>query len=280
MKRVLVLWWSQSGQLEGCMRAFCEPLEASGVELVYRRVEPAVAYPFPWSVSAFFGQFPETFLEEGVDIDFEPPEGDFDLVIVASQVWFLKPSPPFCRLLSRHPALFAGRRVLTLVACRNMWIRGWGRLAERIREAGGDITDRVVAVHSGSVLASYFTTLAWMLTGKRDALKPLGKAEIAAQTVERVRGLGERFASGEHVDEAPISLTHALGEQLVGRTFFPLLAAIGHLTPRQGILRTLFAWFQMSFTISAVLTLLGPCMLVRLLFGRWVDPWLREQARL
>ena len=179
------------------MRAFCEPLEASGVELVYRRVEPAIAYPFPWSVSAFFGQFPETFLEEGVDIDFEPPEGDFDLVIVASQVWFLKPSPPFCRLLSRHPALFAGRRVLTLVACRNMWIRGWGRLAERIREAGGDITDRVVAVHSGSVLASYFTTLAWMLTGKRDALKPLGKAEIAAQTVERVRGLGERFASGD-----------------------------------------------------------------------------------
>jgi len=278
--KVLVLWWSQSGQLERCMRAFCEPLEGAGWELTYARVEPAVAYPFPWNVSAFFGQFPETFREEGVDIEFAPPEGDFDLVITASQVWFLKPSPPFQRLLRDHPRLFEGRRVLTLVACRNMWIRGWGRLAQRIREAGGVITDRVVAVHSGSVLASYFTTLAWMLTGKRDALKPLGKAEIAARTVAEVGELGKRFAAGEHVDQAPISLTHALGEQLVGRTFFPLLAAIGKLTPRGSVLRTLFAWVQMTFTISAVFAFLLPCMGGRLLFGRWVDPWLREQARL
>ena len=278
--RVLVLWWSQSGQLENCMRAFCSPLEEAGHELVYAEVKPSEPYPFPWNVSAFFGQFPETFREEGVDLDFEPPGGDFDLVVTASQVWFLKPSPPFTRLLSDHPELFRGRRVLTLVACRNMWIRGWGRLAERIRGAGGAITDRVVAVHSGSVLASYFTTLAWMLTGKRDALKPLGKAEIAAQTVEKVRDLGRRFAAGEHVDEAPISLTHALGEQFVGRTFFPLFAALGSLTPRGGVLRSLFAWFQMSFTLSAVFTFLLPCMLVRLLFGRWVDPWLQEQARL
>ena len=280
MKRVLVLWWSQSGQLEDCMRAFTAPLQDAGVEIVYARVEPAVPYPFPWNVSAFFGQFPETFREEGVDIAFEIPSGDFDTVITASQVWFLKPSPPFTRLLSQHPELFAGRRVINLVVCRNMWIRGWGRLAERIRGAGGTITDRVVAVHSGSVFASYFTTLAWMLTGRRDAIKPLGKAEIAAQTVEQVGVLGAKLAAGERVDSAPMSLTHALGEQLVGRTFFPLLAALGSLTPKDTILRTLFAWLQMTFTISAVFAFLLPCMLVRLLFGRWVDPWLQERARL
>ena len=41
-------------------------------------------------------------------------------MILAYQVWYLAPSPART-LIKTHPEAFRDRRVITVIACRNMW---------------------------------------------------------------------------------------------------------------------------------------------------------------
>jgi hypothetical protein len=54
MKRVLVISYSQTGQLEAVVRRLLDPLEAS-CDVSVRRVvlEPVTPYPFPWPLVRF-----------------------------------------------------------------------------------------------------------------------------------------------------------------------------------------------------------------------------------
>lgn len=290
-QRILVLHFSQSGQLLAGAEALAEPLREAGHEVHLAPIVPARAYPFPWTVTAFFGMFPEVFLGETEPVQqVEIPEGPWDLVVVASTIWFLSPSQPWWSFLHTEQAaeLFRGQRVLTLIGCRNMWIRGWRKLVGRLEQLGATVVDRVVFTHSGSVFASYFSTLAWMLTGKRDAMKALPKAQVDEATLLRVKEIGRALAGrldqdGPLLADQPthsVSHAHALGEQLVGRTMFPLQAHIGRLLPRDGLLRGAFAVWQMVSTISAVLLLVLPLTALRWLLSRWIDPWLEGLASL
>ncbi len=291
-KQVLVIWWSQSGQLERVADAFTAPFEQAGHRVVRVRVRPRVAYPFPWGVTRFFGLFPETVLERPVELEaIEIPEGDWDLVVFATTIWFLSPNQPMAAFLqSPHRDVLAGKRVLTLVGCRNMWISGWRRTVARIQAAGGEVGDRVIAIHGGPVFASYFSTLFWMLTGKRDAIKALPAAAIPEATFAWLTELGglaaerlDRALPGPLLadrDTASISHTHALGEQLMARVFAVLARIIAALSRPGTALRSFFAVGMLGVILSAVLTLVVPCALFRLVFGRFVDPWLESLASL
>jgi hypothetical protein len=55
MKRVLVIHYSQSGQLTNIVRSFLRPLiEAKDIEIVWEELQPAQPYPFPWPLYRFF----------------------------------------------------------------------------------------------------------------------------------------------------------------------------------------------------------------------------------
>ena len=107
MKRVLLISYSQTGQLTGVARSIAGPLiESPSVELVQETLEPESPYPFPWPFLTFFDTFPETVhakpralkpLSRAAD----PP---FDLVVLAYQVWFLSPSPPMTAFLQSTAA--------------------------------------------------------------------------------------------------------------------------------------------------------------------------------
>lgn len=292
-QRVLVLWWSQSGQLRRVAEAFAEPFSAAGHEVVYAELTPAAPFPFPWRVTTFFGEFPETVLGRPKPIQpLHLPDGEWDLVILVAQIWFLSPSQPFAAFLNGPDReVLRGRRVVTLISCRNMWIRGWRRIVTMVGAAGGHVTDRVVATHSGSVFASYFSTLAWMLTGRRDAIKVLPAAGLAEETfahltewgalaADRLRSaqpsetlLGDRVTAG-------ISHAHAFGEQIVG-PIFPLLATIISAVSRPGsTLRNACSVGMLCFILSCVFGLLIPCVVTERLLRRWIDPWLDRLASL
>ena len=288
-QRVLVLWFSQSGQLRQVAEAFCAPLEAAGHEVHFVEVAPSDPFPFPWKVTSFFGIFPETVREAPIPLaPLSLPEVEWDRIVIASQVWFLSPSQPFSSFLrSPQARVLEGKRVLTLIGCRNMWINGWRRLVQHITDLGGNVTDRVVVTHSGSIFASYFSTLAWMLTGKRDAIKVLPRAGLASDALQRITDLG-RVAAGRMNEEvwlegettASVSHMHALGEQLAAR-LFPLLAAFYAATSSPGSpLRKLYAVAQLLLTLSLVFLLVLPCFVTRLFLGRWLDPWLDRLASL
>lgn len=292
MKPVLVVNWTHSGQARRAAESFTRPLADAGHEVVFVELKPTQAYPFPWNVRGFFSLFPETVLIRPAPI--EPvviPDRDWGLVIIASQVWFLSPSQPIAAfLLSPAAKVLAGRRVLTLVTCRNMWIRGWRRTVELIQQAGGIVTDRVISTHAGSPMASYFSTLGWMLTGRRDAIKALPAAGIDESGYDRLTTLGTVLAQrlegsdGPYLadqDTASVAHLHAFGEQFVGAAFFPWMAWIqATLSKPDSALRTLFAWSMLAFVLNALFVLAPSFALIRLVFGRWIDPWLESRARL
>jgi hypothetical protein len=51
MKKVLILYYSQTGQLTEVVKSFAKPLEIDeNVELVYQAIEPKKAFPFPCGI--------------------------------------------------------------------------------------------------------------------------------------------------------------------------------------------------------------------------------------
>ena len=61
--RILVLYYSQSGDVTRAVNAFVEPLAASGAGIVWENLRPKTAYPSPWrSLTRFFGVMPDCVL--------------------------------------------------------------------------------------------------------------------------------------------------------------------------------------------------------------------------
>ena len=63
MKKVLVLYYSQSGQMVKMVNSVTGPLKESGdVQVDYRKIKPLTKYPYPWPFYPFFDAFPDRFL--------------------------------------------------------------------------------------------------------------------------------------------------------------------------------------------------------------------------
>lgn len=173
MKRVLVVYFSQTGQLASIARTLTEPLEeAPDCEVQYETLTPRRPYPFPWPVFDFLDAFPETVALEPPSI--EPiaadPETRFDLIILAYTVWFLSPAPPVTAFLRSEAGqrLLADTPVVTVVGCRNMWLQAQEDVKALLREADARHVDHVALTDRGSSIKTLITTPRWMLTGRRE----------------------------------------------------------------------------------------------------------------
>ncbi|MFJ4143013.1 dialkylrecorsinol condensing enzyme [Pseudomonas sp. NPDC089734] len=174
MKRVLVVYFSQTGQLKQVVDAFIRPvLESVHVRVDIERLDPLIPYPFPWPFIRFFDQFPETvhlcptpLHPFGFDIDTK-----YDLIVLAYTVWFLSPSPPVTAFLKSREGqiILRGTAVITLIACRNMWLQAQEQVRHLLLQADARLLDNVVITDRGSTLKTLVTTPRWMLTGKREA---------------------------------------------------------------------------------------------------------------
>jgi hypothetical protein len=197
MKRVLVVHFSQTGQLARVARRLVSPLaEANDVELVDETLRPRPRYPFPWPLWRFLDAMPETVLLEPPAL--EPlavrAEEHFDLVVLAYQVWYLAPSGPMTAFLKSEPGrrLLRGRPVVTVIACRNMWLLAQETVKRLIQEAGGRLLDNVVFTDQGGTLATFVTTPRWLLTGRRNPFWGLPAAGVAEQEIAKADRFGLR----------------------------------------------------------------------------------------
>jgi hypothetical protein len=195
MKRVLVVHFSQTGQLARVARRLVSPLaEANDVELVDETLRPRPRYPFPWPLWRFLDAMPETVLLEPPAL--EPlavrAEEHFDLVVLAYQVWYLAPSGPMTAFLKSEPGrrLLRGRPVVTVIACRNMWLLAQETVKRLIQEAGGRLLDNVVFTDQGGTLATFVTTPRWLLTGRRNPFWGLPAAGVAEQEIAKADRFG------------------------------------------------------------------------------------------
>lgn len=171
-KRVLVLSYSQSGQLNRVVDSILGPLKnLDQVELVVHTIEPVEPFPFPWPFLEFFNTFPETVYEEPIALKPLSIAKDerFDLIILAYQVWFLSPSLPVSSFLNSTQArrLFANTPVITVIGCRNMWLMAQEKVKQKLAELGANLIDNVVLTDSAHSALTFVSTPLWVLTGNK-----------------------------------------------------------------------------------------------------------------
>src|SRR5688572_10701283 len=130
-KKVLVLYYSQSGQLTEIVNSFTEPFKAENVSVETVRVKPQKDFEFPWTSARFFDAMPESVLAIPTPLEkFELKETRYDLVLFAYQPWYLSLSIPANSILYEPQVrnILKDTPVVTLIAARNMWISSQEKL--------------------------------------------------------------------------------------------------------------------------------------------------------
>ncbi|MGA9852088.1 MAG: dialkylresorcinol condensing enzyme [Gammaproteobacteria bacterium] len=207
-KILAVHYASPSGQLTEVIHKLTAPLAgADGIELRELVLRPRAPYPFPWPVLRFFDTFPEA-------IYLDPPELEpldlganehFDLVILGYQVWFLSPSLPTTAFLKNPEvkALLANTPVVTVIACRDMWLMAQERVKELLAAAGARLVGNVALVDEAGSIGSFLATPLWMLTGKRGPLLGglIPRAGVKPEQICNSRRFGERIAQALNANQ-------------------------------------------------------------------------------
>jgi len=170
-KKILVIYYSQSGQLGNIIENFTLPLANAGNSVEKVSVQPVEPYPFPWTGKSFFAQMPDSVLHRPTQLQpFELQETKYDLVILGYQAWFLSPSIPVNSIL-HHPsvkAVLQNTPVVAITGARNMWISSMEDIKKILKATGARLAGNIVLVDKHANFISFVTILYWMFTGKKD----------------------------------------------------------------------------------------------------------------
>ncbi|MDR0672467.1 MAG: dialkylresorcinol condensing enzyme [Zoogloeaceae bacterium] len=288
-KNVLVVLYSQSGQLADIVAVLTRPLQEAGIALHHEILRPEPDFPFPWPFFAFFDVFPES-----VRLDPRPnrplalePGATFDLVILAWPVWFLSPAQPITAFLQSADGrrLLAGRPVVSVVACRNMWLTAFDTLKTLVAEAGGRLVDHVALTDPTPALGSFVTTPRWMFTGRRDRFLGLPPAGVDARQVAGAARFGAALVAALARDEetrghamlgglrAVKVAPHLIFSERAGRRAFRFWSGVVRLCGRAGQGRrlpalVLFVFYLVTMIVTVVPLNLAVQRLAAPLFAR------------
>ncbi|GAB3932710.1 hypothetical protein [Mucilaginibacter myungsuensis] len=224
-KKVLAIYYTQSGQMTDIITQFTSPLVESGADVDIVSVKPVVDYNFPWTGSRFFSVMPDCQLGVPTELhDFQLKHDSYDLVILAYQPWFLSPSIPSNSII-QHPkfrAVVKDTPVVTISAGRNMWLNAFDKIKLLLADAGANFIGNVALVDTNPNFVSFVTIFYWMLTGKKERYlnifpKPGVSDEDIARTSVYGGILAERLAQNnwdglqqELVDAGAVKIKYPL----------------------------------------------------------------------
>jgi len=294
IKKVLVIQYSQTGQLTALTEQIIAPLKADPrIAVQVEALVPLKPFPFPWSFFSFLDAFPES-------AHMVPPalaplslkgDEDFDLVILPYQVWFLAPSQPITAFL-KHPLaqrVLRGKPVVTVIACRNMWLSAQEKLKSLLAGAGARLIDNVVLTDPGPLLATFITTPRWLLSGKKAGFWGMPAAGLTDAQIRGSRRYGLALREGllNHREKDNPPLLAGLGavqvdprlyfsEKTGTRSFFvwgKLLLAAGQPGSWQRV--PLLALY-VAFLIMMIVTLVPTSLAVQALLRPFMRQWLSK----
>ncbi|MBA3581699.1 MAG: dialkylresorcinol condensing enzyme [Gammaproteobacteria bacterium] len=218
MKRVLAIYYSQTGQLHQVMQRVLQPLaDAEDISLHVEIIQPQNPPPFPWPILRFFDAFPESVYLDPAPIKPLTLQGteEFDLIIIGYQVWYISPSQPITAFLQSPQAaqVLRNKPVVTVIACRNMWLIAQETMKKLLSNLGARLCANIVLTDQGSAIASLITTPRWLLTGKRNAFWGLPAAGIAAGDIQACDRFGHALQQALRADKerGPEALLQNLG---------------------------------------------------------------------
>lgn len=171
MKNVLVIYYTQSGQLESIAKNIAKPfLNSDEINLTFHEIQLEKPFPFPWNKESFFDAFPESFLQIPTALKPVPEEilnTKFDLILFHYQVWYLSPSIPINSFLKSDDAkkILNNTPVITISGSRNMWIMAQEKIKVLLRKANANLVGNVALVDRVGNLISVITIVEWMFSG-------------------------------------------------------------------------------------------------------------------
>jgi hypothetical protein len=170
-KKILVVYYSQTGQLAQILYSFLVPFKAARYSIETVIIQPEKQYDFPWTTDSFFAEMPGS-VKGAVTplLPFSFKQTSYDLVIFAWQPWFLSPSIPATSVLKNaaFKAVIKDTPVVTVIGARNMWLNANERVKELLKNAGAKLVGNIVLTDRHQNYISGVTILYWMLTGKKD----------------------------------------------------------------------------------------------------------------
>ncbi|WP_298502859.1 dialkylrecorsinol condensing enzyme DarA [uncultured Maribacter sp.] len=172
MKEVLVVYYTQTGQLLDILENIVVPFDKEKVNVTYHKIELEDPFPFPWTKEAFYNAFPESFRQVPAKLK-APNESVFskkyDLVVLGYQVWFLTPSVPINSFLKSEAAkkLLSNTPVVTVVACRNMWIQAQEKVKRLLKNVEANLVGHIALVDRNVNHISVITIAHWMFSGDK-----------------------------------------------------------------------------------------------------------------
>jgi hypothetical protein len=172
-KKVLAIFYSQSGQLEDIVDQFTQPLQQAGASVEKVRVFPEVAYPFPWSGRSFFSVMPDCVQQiPGKLQPFSFTETRYDLIVLGYQAWFLSPSIPSNTFLfdERFQAVANNTPIITITGARNMWLSAMEKIKPVLKKMNGRLVGNIALVDRHHNFVSFITIFYWMFKAKKERL--------------------------------------------------------------------------------------------------------------
>ncbi|MET3038040.1 dialkylresorcinol condensing enzyme DarA [Chryseobacterium sp. NRRL B-14859] len=189
-KNILVIYYSQTGQLEEIVRNIARPFESKKEEydITYYNIQLKEDFPFPWPGDVFFNTFPESYLQ--IPREIIPPSEEvlskkYDLILFGYQVWYLTPSIPIISFLKSGYAeeILKDTPVVTISATRNMWMLSQEKLKVYLKNLQAKLVGNIALVDRHDNYTSVLTILRWLTTGQKEKSGMLPAAGVSDEEI-------------------------------------------------------------------------------------------------
>lgn len=193
--RILVIYYTQTGQLKHILDHITQPLENEAT-INWLEIKPEKPFPFPWNPYKFFDAMPECV--ERIPgafalSDHNLIEEKFDLIILGYQPWFLNPSQPTTSFLksSETKKILYGNNVMTVIGSRNMWLNAQEEVKKDLKDAGAKLVGNIVFKDDHTNLVSLLTVIRWSFKGQKERSAWLPEAGVSTADINDA----EKFAA-------------------------------------------------------------------------------------
>lgn len=282
-KRVLIVGYSQTGQLTQVTNSVTAPLQAKNIELEFLNLQPKHKFPFPWSFLTFLSIFPEAVAMQPIELEpiVLPKDKKFDLIILSYQVWYLSPSLPIASFMQSNAAkeVFKDTPVVTLIACRGMWLMAQEKMKQLLNKLEAKLVDNIVLVDECGSFTSFLATPLWMLTGNKQPWSWVPAAGIADSEIKASSRFGQAIAK-QLTNELAITkpMLSGLGavkineklilSERIGQKSFSIWGKLLRtISPMHSIRRKIGVTLYSIFLITMILTVVPISVLIKKLFA-------------
>lgn len=293
-KNILVIYYTQTGQLEDIVKNIAQPFEEKKDEynVTYYNIQLKEDFAFPWTSEVFFNTFPESYLQ--IPSEILPPPGEvlnqkYDLILFGYQVWYLTPSIPIISFLKSGFAenLLRDTPVVTISGTRNMWMLSQEKLKVYLKNFGAKLIGNIALVDRHDNYTSVLTILRWMTTGQKEKS---GMLPAAGVSDEEINGAGKygtiiekHFRTGDYSQLQPDLVKNGAVEirpflvrvEKVGNKIFTVWS---NLIIKKKEKRPLLIKFFKVYLMAAI-WVISPIVLIPHLLLTPVLWWKREKQR-